>query len=80
MFEKAKTDYKTTHDREFVLNEAYDYAIKVLASLIGTSGISDEARQQWWNYCKAIDAELFTGLRIGTDYDYDNMLAFAYTE
>jgi hypothetical protein len=76
MLEKAKCDYKTTRDHEVVLDLEYDYAIQVWRRMKHWE-VSESARQQWWNYCKAIDTELFGGLRISTDYDYDNMLYFA---
>jgi hypothetical protein len=77
VLEKAKCDYKTTRDHEEVLDYAYDWAIQVWRRM-KYGDVSEAARKQWWDYTKSLDTELFRGLRIGTDYDYDNMLVLGF--
>jgi hypothetical protein len=76
MHAKASCDLKTTRDREDVLNDEYDFA-----TLVYYRQWPDEvAKGLWRNYMIAIHAELFGGLRVGTDYDYDNLLAIQWYE
>jgi hypothetical protein len=71
MHAKASCDLKTTLDREDVLNDEYDFATWVYYQ----QWPDEVAKGLWWNYMNDIHASLFGGLRVGTDYDYENLLA-----
>lgn len=74
MHDKANCDLKTTRDREDVLNDEYDAALLVWERLSRSVG-DQQIKAHWWDYTIAIHASLFGGLRVGTDYDYENLLA-----
>jgi len=67
--QSAKVDYEFTMRREDVLNDEFDFAIGCLDH--GKLPNTQQAQAAWLEYVSRIDAELFGGLRIGTDYDYD---------
>jgi hypothetical protein len=73
LFEKAKHDYKTSRDREIVLDNEYDFASHVYYQ----HWEDDNAKVLWHQYTKQVHDELYGGLRIGTDYDYDMMITLA---
>jgi hypothetical protein len=77
MFDKAKCDYKTTRDREQVLDDAYDFASWFYYQRYWTN---EKAKELWHTYMKQIHDELYGGLRIGTDYDFDYMIHFGFEE
>lgn len=68
----AFVEYDFTIRREAVLDESLDYALRAL----DTGLIPESGREAWMTYCKALDAEIFNSLRIGTDYDFDLYVGF----
>jgi hypothetical protein len=65
----AQVEYEFTMRREDVINDEFDYAMHVLDS--GQILNTQQAQTAWLEYANRVDAELFSGLRIGTDYDFD---------